>query len=406
MNSLYIMIKTKINISFIFLIVILVIVCSIRPTVFAFEATSSSFELHGGNVGSISGSGSSATFKNIGAGGQTSTGISAATKKIYSGILYWLVGIFTPVYEQVHYRWRADDGTEVTATFPVNEDGSYVNFPTNTVKRLRFEISNNSWTRTGSNQFTLEVASTTTCSSGTYAAVPTVAGQKWILATSTNLTDGSATTNVAGGLTDNAGTFVPGQIKTTGNTTSAITLTGGQFTEVEYAIKATSTATGQYCFRLTNNSSITNFLYTNYAQVALVNGLPATGGLDSAVFDTYSTTGALQGPAYNSIMWKGSQNGSLGKVQFQLATSDCPNGQTDYPTCSVGTWSFIGGSACDSVSYYDTTAADTPVEISCSPTNHNNKRYFRYRIRICTADCSIGGQASPIVDDVIVNWAP
>lgn len=400
------MIKTKINTNFILICIIFVILFSTTNNVFAFEATSTSFELHGGNVGSISGSASSLTFKNIGAGGQTGIGLSAATKKIYSGILYWFAGVFTPVYEQIHYRWRADDGTEATATFPVNEDGAYVSFPTNTLKRIRFEISNNSWTRSGSNQFTLEVASTTTCSSGTYSAVPIVDGQKWKIVTTANLTDGSATTNVAGGLTDNGTTFVAGQVKTTGNTTSAITLPTGSFTEIEYAVMATTTAVGQYCFRLTNNGSITNFLYTNYAEVTLASGLPATGTLDSAVFDTYATAGALQGPGYNSIMWKGNQNGSLGKVQFQLATSDCPNGQTDYPTCVSGAWSFIGGAACDSVSYYDTTAADTPVEISCSPANHNNKRYFRYRIRICTADCSTSGLASPIVDDVIVNWAP
>lgn len=399
------MIKTKINIHYILISIIFFVFISTISNAFAFEATSTSFELHSGNIESISGTSTSATFKNTSAGGQNSIGISSATKKVYAGILYWLVGVFKPVYEQVHYRWRADDGTEVTATFPVNEDGAYVNFPTNTVKRLRFEISNNTWTRSGSNQFTLEVASTTNCSSGTYAAVPTSAGQVWIMAASVNVTDGTATTNVVGGLTDNSTTFVAGQVKTIGNTTSAITLTSGQFTEVEYSIKATSTATGQYCFRLTNNGVTTNFSYTNYAQVTLSSGLPATGSLDSAVFDTYATAGALQGPAYNSIMWKGSQNGSLGKVQFQVATSDCPNGQTDYPTCSTGTWSFIGGATCDTTSYYDTTGTDAPVEISCSSAS-NNKRYFRYRIRICTADCSTGGQASPIVNDVIVNWAP
>lgn len=400
------MIKTKINTYYILLSIIFFIFFNTAPSASAFEATSTSFELHAGNIQSISGTSTSSTFKNTGAGGQNSTGVSSATKKVYAGILYWFSGIFTSVYEQAHYRWRADDGTEVTATFPVNEDGAYVNFPTNTVKRLRFEISNNTWTRSGSNQFTLEVASTTNCTSGTYAAVPTSAGQVWIMASSAYVSDGTATTNVAGGLTDNSTAFVAGQVKTTGNTTSAITLTSGQFTEVEYSIKATSTATGSYCFRLTNNGVATNFSYTNYAQVSFSTGLPATGSLDSAVFDTYATAGALQGPAYNSIMWKGSQNGSLGKVQFQVATSDCANGETNYPTCNTGAWSFVGGSACDTSSYYDTAGTDLPVEISCSPANHNNKRYFRYRVRICTGDCSTGGSASPIVNDVVVNWAP
>lgn len=139
--------------------------------------------------------------------------------------------------------------------------------------------------------------------------------------------------------------------------------------------------------------------------------LPATGELTSAVFDTFTTAAALQGPAYNSIMWKGTEG--TGKVRFQLATSDCPNGATDYPTCSTGAWSFKGGSACSSGDWYDTGIStgdggpEKPVEISCAPANHNNQRYFKYKIQICSStDCSTAGNTSPIVSDVVVNWAP
>ena len=44
------------------------------------------------------------------------------------------------------------------------------------------------------------------------------------VAGSTQLTDGAATTDVAGGLTNDATTFVAGQVKDAGSTTSAITL--------------------------------------------------------------------------------------------------------------------------------------------------------------------------------------
>jgi hypothetical protein len=356
----------------------------------------------------MAGSSTSATYRGLGAGGQLSTGISLVTKKVWAGILYWFGQVFFANYEQIHYRWRNDDGTEVTATFAVNQDTQYVSLPKNVVKRLRFEISNNSWTRGAAPVFTLEVASTTSCTSGTYSAVTTVTTNPWRLATSTNLTDAAATTNVASGLTDNGNTFVAGQVKTTGNTTSAITLSSGSFTEIEYGVLATDNAAynGTYCFRLTNSGVTTNFIYTSYAMAGVESGLPATGALDSAVFDTYATVGALRGPAYNSIMWEGSQNSSLGKVQFEFATSDCPAGQTDYPTCSVGAWSFIGGASCNASGFYDTTGPDSPVEITCAPANHNNRRYFRYKVRICAADCVANGAASPIINDIIVNWSP
>ncbi len=577
------MTKTK-TVSYIILSLSLVVgFFCVTSNTLAFESTSASFEIHAGDVESTVGTSTSATFRLHNAGGQTATASSTSgTKQVLSGVLYWLYSFFVSSYDQIHYRWRADDGGESSgggtlyfnptgngfavsstinagciagsewdcvddetadtqvavpatdgdtsslqfagfvdyytlandaipagatitqldisawvadtgnpntsvalgycvtcdgtanvlgiaqtvnnaayyeitqqftglsltttdlnnmqmvasasgnrakvtalymlvtytssgATWPVNEDTQYVSFPKNTFKRLRLEVANNGgWTRGTAPSFTLEVAPmVTTCAAGTYAAVPTTYGAgAWVIATSTNIIDGAATTNTgtppSTGLTDVGSTFVAGQTKTTGNTTSAITLDAGSFTEVEYALVASSNAVGgtTYCFRVTNNGGTTGFVYTQYAKAVIESGLPATGTLDSAVFDTYTTSAALQGPAYNSMMWKGSQNGSLGKVQFQLATSDCANGSTDYPTCSTGAWSFIGGAACNSTGYYDTTGPEAPVELSCTPANHNNQRYFRYRVRLCSSDCSASGIASPIVDDVVVNWAP
>lgn len=406
----------KVIITFCLLVSFIYSIFHIPYSALAFESTSASFEIHAGDVESTTGTSTSATFQLHNAGGQTATATSTgSTKQIFSGVLYWFYSFFFSSYNQVHYRWRADDGDEVTATWPINEDTQYVSFPKNTFKRLRLEVANDGgWTRGAAPSFTLEVAPmVTTCAAGTFAAVPTTYGAgAWVIATSTNITNGAATTNVGTppttGVTDVGSTWVAGQTMTTSNTTSAITVAAGSFTEIEYALVASSNAVGgtTYCFRVTNNGGTTGFVYTQYAKAVIESGLPATGTLDSAVFDTYTTSAALQGPAYNSAMWKGSQNGSLGKVQFQLATSDCANGSTDYPTCSTGSWSFIGGATCNSAGYYDTTGPDAPVELSCAPANHNNQRYFRYRVRLCSADCSASGTASPIVDDVVVNWAP
>jgi hypothetical protein len=129
--------------------------------------------------------------------------------------------------------------------------------------------------------------------------------------------------------------------------------------------------------------------------------LPANGDLKSAVFNT----GAADGSAYNAISWKGTLVGSS-KVRFQLATSNCANGKTNAPTCNdSGDWTYIGGVTCGSGDYYDATNADKTVETNCP--GHNNNRYYRYKIQLCSSsDCITPGGDNPIVTDVTVNWSP
>jgi hypothetical protein len=121
--------------------------------------------------------------------------------------------------------------------------------------------------------------------------------------------------------------------------------------------------------------------------------LPATGQLTSATFDSATS------PAYNSILWKGTAG--TGKVQFQFATSNS----------SSGPWTYYGspdgGVTCNSSSWYNTTGPDSPVEISCNPQQHNNQRFYRYKIQLCSnSDCSTSGTTSPVVTNVVVNWSP
>ena len=126
-------------------------------------------------------------------------------------------------------------------------------------------------------------------------------------------------------------------------------------------------------------------------------GFPATGELTSIVFDT-----GTEGAAYNSAYWKGTLGGSppnQGKVKFKLATSDS----------SGGPWTYYGsdGTSCGASFWYDPGGADTPIEISCAPQYHNNQRYFRYKIQICSSsDCSTSGAYTPTVEDVVVSWSP
>lgn len=242
----------------------------------AFEATSTNFEIHAGSIGSISGIGTSSNFGVTGAGGQTAVGLASNIKKELAGILYWLYNIFTPSYEQIHYRWRNDDGNEQNAGWAANEDAQLNNLSKNTIKRLRFAITNKGWTRGSVQTFRIEYALTNNCASGFYTALVTDSSLDWQIADSANLTDGNPTTNVSGGLTDENAFFVAGQVKDTGNQTAAIAVTSENFTEIEYSIKATGNAadSGNYCFRLTNAGSATNFVYTKYAVVSLAAAPP------------------------------------------------------------------------------------------------------------------------------------
>lgn len=121
--------------------------------------------------------------------------------------------------------------------------------------------------------------------------------------------------------------------------------------------------------------------------------LPVSGELTSSVFDTAVTDGA----AYHSINWKGQLGGggqNEGKVRFQLATSNAAGGP----------WTYIGGATCGAGDWYDATNSSKAVETSCS--GHNNARYYRYKIQICSNDCSTAGANTPTVTDVNVSWAP
>ncbi|OGI85868.1 hypothetical protein A3A05_00720 [Candidatus Nomurabacteria bacterium RIFCSPLOWO2_01_FULL_41_12] len=124
-------------------------------------------------------------------------------------------------------------------------------------------------------------------------------------------------------------------------------------------------------------------------------GMPIYGDLTSAVFDSTATG---NGAGYNSVLWKGTLGtGGTGKVRFQFAAS----------TASAGPWNYYGGATCGALDYFE-AAPDTPIELkgtSCFSA-WNNKRYFRYKIRICSDDCVAAGTYTPTVDDVIVSWSP
>ncbi len=165
------------------------------------------------------------------------------------------------------------------ATWAAAQDAPLCPLAKETIRRLRFEVSNEGGTSSGPVTYQLQVAETATCGSGTYTAVPTDTSGHWQVVGSTFITDGEATMNISPGLFDEATTFVAGELKDAGNTTGGITLNGDEFTEIEFALQATTNATdsGSYCFRLYDTTGVTPLdTYTVYAEACLADAATLT----------------------------------------------------------------------------------------------------------------------------------
>ncbi|OHB22117.1 MAG: hypothetical protein A2939_05805, partial [Parcubacteria group bacterium RIFCSPLOWO2_01_FULL_48_18] len=160
------------------------------------------------------------------------------------------------------------------ATFAAAEDTPITGLAKQTLKRLRFLIDNAGDATSTNITYRIEYATST---SGPWTPVGSTTNSHWQMSNSAYLSDGSSTTNMSGGLTDPLGaTFFAGYVKDASSQTAAITLSSSSFTELEYAIAATSTAIdGQtYYFRVTNAGTEIN-TYSIYASATLAGGAAA-----------------------------------------------------------------------------------------------------------------------------------
>lgn len=210
---------------------------------------------NGGQYGAAGGGGGGNGNKH-GTGGNGGNGIQGLIRITYS---------FTTLSD---YRWRLDDGSETTGTSLASQDTA-ATINSTQIARLRVLITNTGDTTTDT--FQLEYAPyTSQC--GSWTAVATSAGavttQHFNMYNTSNYTDQTASTNVTSGpgvITDPSGsTFAAGDLISSPDNSSVITLASGQFTESEYAIQVTSNATAaSYCFRVTNAGTPLDS-YTNY----------------------------------------------------------------------------------------------------------------------------------------------
>ncbi|OGF27890.1 hypothetical protein A2303_05940 [Candidatus Falkowbacteria bacterium RIFOXYB2_FULL_47_14] len=278
--------------------------------------------------------------------------------------------------QQMHYRFRDDDGDEASATWIAPQDMGIL-LKQNSPIRLRVEISNEGSLDSSPSDFRIEygVKNTTCDAIAAWTALPTNDSLHWKISASANITDADPTTNSSGISDENIG-FIPGEIKDTGNQTSAIVLTGTQFTEIEYSIEATNNALeSTYCFRLTDAGATTEFSYPLYPEIAIIG--------DDNIY-------------IKSLNNDGTENWSTVKVN-----ADMSDANQRFPRIAI-TENF--GNATTTIVWEDDRNGHTDIYAQCF--NGNGARQWTNDLRITS---SLTDEETPVVaidsgDNIYVAW--
>lgn len=170
--------------------------------------------------------------------------------------------VVSPNLTQIHYHWRNDNGTEVSATSATGgiEDTSIPALQRLSPRRLRVEVSNEGSTSTAAT-FRLEYGTAApTCNDTTIWTDVGATDDAWNMYATPNLTEGGNTTNIAvatGGVTNENTTFLTpnGGVRDISSTLGSLTVNTTNYVEMEFSVIATLSAVEgeSYCFRVTNN---------------------------------------------------------------------------------------------------------------------------------------------------------
>lgn len=132
-----------------------------------------------------------------------------------------------------HYRWRNDNGTEVTATWRAEEDDSVIVSDERNI-RLRLEM----WHSTGSDINLICYLYYASLNDTVWHMVTDNTSNAFVFADSPNLTNGNATTGTRLSKTDESYTNQSGIIRDAAGA-FLVTMSAGQRKEYEFCIKAT-----------------------------------------------------------------------------------------------------------------------------------------------------------------------
>ena len=181
--------------------------------------------------------------------------------------------------EQKHYRFRADDGTETSSTYVAAEDTTLDSaIYLGDGIRLRTLFANTGVST--STNFTLEYASS---SCTFWLPVATASGlttEEWVMRLTGNVANGASTTDSSGLTNPSSSIFSANYVRSVENKTGNFSLSTSRFTEQEWSIRSTLTATTglTYCFRVSNNGATTNITYTATPQLILNRADKPIGG--------------------------------------------------------------------------------------------------------------------------------
>jgi hypothetical protein len=235
--------------------------------------------LGGGGDASRYGTGQSGTPNTGGGGGSGAFFSSTHYVGGSGGSGVVIIRYVTDPGVQYGWRWRNDDDSESAATWAAAETTT-IPFGKTLVRRLRIALSNITGSQISISPRLEYVKKTGACSAMSGWTAVGTSGTDFVMADSENITHGEATTNVAGGLTDNADVFTAGQVLDTSATGSSVVLDDGDFTEMEWSIQAMSNeAYGtEYCFRVTNAGTPLSSYNDSYPVAEFVSATYAIGG--------------------------------------------------------------------------------------------------------------------------------
>jgi hypothetical protein len=236
-----------------------------------------------------------------------------------SPVVIYRIPLISKRFDQKHFKIFQDNAVLNSATLYAAEDTNY-NPQIGADFRIRFEVVNTG-TLAGNISRRLEFRE----DSGSWTQI-TSNSNDVRLSDSSNFSDGDATTS----LLTSTGTFIAGQGKDTGATTSSVSLTNNYYTEDEYSLIFQSAAAGHtYQFRVSNNGTALNVYsqipsITPYIPHFTITSSADSNGLISPSGDVSVTSGADQsfsispnsGYQISDVLVDGSSVGAVSSYSF------------------------------------------------------------------------------------------
>jgi hypothetical protein len=287
----------------------------------------------------------------------------------------------TPLFTQRDYRWFRDvdtlnPSTSTDALAP--ENTPYSGSTSTQIQRLRMNLRVTNATSTPGQRFKLQFA---TALAGPWTDVGAVASATiWRGADKACCSDGASLT----ALRLASSTVLQSYEEENNSTSTPNAIAPNGLGEWDWVLQNNNAPPNTYYyFRMVQSNGTPLNAYANYPTLNTgFTSYATSGSLVSSIFDTR----VIGGATINAIIWQGQTNG--GTVRFQLASGNSLSGP----------WTYVGPDGTAN-SFYGPILPNISQRIE--RRFHFNHRYLRYRVLL---DGS--GTATPVIQDIILNWSP